>query len=240
VADQDNAPKVLETLCDRIAQRLLLPESSVEAVLSPGVPIRAGHVLDLFDGSQASRPVCAIALARRLPVLGAVAIIDRSSAEVEYASVRPDPDQAWPVVVPWPGQAVPSGHPFHSMTLGSTITRRSFWRDPWNREQNYYIDAVIDGPRLIAVFSSTDLWRAEALHLDTPPELDRRPTTEIWCCGETRTVRGWLCPTCGEADCPKCGSCRCERQARLEQTCARCHLRYQPRLLVGGLCEDCR
>lgn len=240
VGDQENSPRVLETLCDRIAQRLLLPGSSVDAALATRAPVRAGQVLELFNASQASRPVCAIALARRLPGLGAVVIIDRSTAAVSCASVRPDPEEGWPVVFPWPGQTVPSGHPFNSMTLGSTFMRRSFWRDQWNRQQDYYIDAATDGPRIVAVFSAMDLWQAEVLHLDGPREFDQRPTTEIWCCDETRAVRGWPCNTCGEPYCPKCDSCRCERQARREQTCTRCYLRYQPHLLVDGLCEDCR
>lgn len=241
VGDQDDSPRVLETLCDRIAQRLLLPESSVDAVFPARAPVRAGHVLELFNAGQASRPVCAIALARRLPGLGAVVIIDRSTRAVTCASVRPDADEGWPVVFPWPGQTVPTGHPFNSMTRGSTFTRRSFWRDQWNRQQDYYIDAVTDGPRLIAVFSATDLWQAESLHLDGPREFDQRPTTEIRCCGETRAVRGWPCDTCGEPYCPKCGSCRCQRQAAREQLCVgSCFLRYQPHLLVNGLCEECR
>jgi len=240
VGDQDNAPRVLETLCDRVAQRLLLPESSVDTVFRGREPVRAGHVLELYSASQASRPVCAIALARRLPGLGAVAIIDRATATVTCASVRPDPEAGWPVVFPWPGQQVPSGHPFVAMTSVMTFTRRSFWRDRWNRQDDFYIDAVLDGPRLVAVFSATDLWQAEALHLDGPREFDQRPTKEIRCCGETRVVRGWPCGTCSEPYCPKCSSCRCERQARREQACTRCFLRYQPHLLIDGLCEDCR
>jgi hypothetical protein len=240
VGDQEDAPRILETLCDGVAQQLLLPESSVDTVLSSREPVRAGQVLELYSASQASRPVCAIALARRLPGLGAVAIIDRGTATVTCASVRPEPEAGWPVVFPWPGQPVPSGHPFVAMTSGSTFTRRSFWRDQWNRRDDFYIDAVVDGPRLLAVFSATDLWQAEALHLDGPREFDQRPTTEIRCCGETRAVRGWPCATCGEPYCPKCGSCRCERQARREQACSRCFLRYQPHLLIDGLCEDCR
>lgn len=240
VSDQENAPQVLETVCDRIAQRLLLPESSVDAVLPTRGPVNAAHLLELFDVTQASRPVCSIALARRLPGLGAVVIVDRASAEVKYSSVRPDPEQGWPVVVPWPGQSVPSGHPFSSMVLGSTLTRRSFWRDQWDRQEDYYIDARTDGSRLVAVFSASDIWGAESLHLDGPRKFDQRPTKEIRCCGETRAVRGWPCPTCGEPYCPKCGLCRCQRQAQREQTCTSCYLRYQPHLLVEGLCEECR
>lgn len=240
VADQENAPRLLETLCDRIAQRILLPESVVDSVFSKRAPVQAADVLQLFAASQASRPVCAIAIARRLPGLGVVVVIDRSTDKVTYASVRPDPDQGWPLVFPWPGQSVPSGHPFRSTAPGFAFTRKSFWRDQWGRQEDFYIDAVTDGPRLIAVFSDTDLWQAERLHLDEPREFDQRPSTQIRCCGETRAVRGWPCPTCGQPYCPKCGACRCERLARREQSCTNCNLRLQPHLIVNGLCEECR
>ena len=241
VADQDDPPRVMETLCDRIAQALLLPKASIDAALNTRAPVRAAQVLELFGASQASRPVCAIALARRLPGLGAVVIIERFSATVTHSSVRPDPDQGWPRVFPWPGQVVPNGHPFNAASPGFTFTRRSFWRDRWDQQQDYYIDALVEGPRLIAVFSATDIWQAEPLHLDAPREFDERPTNNIRCCGQNRAVRAWPCPTCGQPNCPQCGLCRCERQAQREQLCAgSCFLRFQPHLLVNGLCEDCR
>lgn len=242
VADQEDSPRVLETLCDLIAQRLLLPESTVNALGLDKVAVRASHLVQLFETSQASRPVCAIALGRRLPGLGAVVIIDPSEARVSHSSVHPDPNEGWPVVFPWPGQSVPNGHPFNGMNLdGSTYTRRSFWRDTWGRQQDYYIDAIGDGRWVFAVFSATDLWNAEQLHLDRPPDFDERPTTAIRCCGQDRTVRGWPCPTCAEPYCPQCGLCRCQRQAQRERLCSgSCFMRYQPHLLVNGLCEECR
>ena len=65
LADQDEPGRLLETVCDRIAQRLLLPDSAARAVIGQG-PIRAQHLIDLYDATQASRPVCAIALAKHL------------------------------------------------------------------------------------------------------------------------------------------------------------------------------
>ena len=240
LTNQDDPPHILETLCDRVAQRLLLPEHLVDAV-AIGAPVRAHQVVELFNISQASRPVCSIALARRLPTLGAVVIVDSATQSVTHASVRPDPMEGWPVVFPWPGQAVPDGHPFASLRPGTGLTRKTFWRDLWNRQQDYYIDAISDATRIVAVFAAIDLWDCERIHLDRPQEYDNRPTIQIACCGQTRSVRGWPCTDCGEPDCPQCGRCRCQRQAQREQLCAgSCYLKYQPHLLVDGLCEDCR
>jgi Zn-dependent peptidase ImmA (M78 family) len=240
LADQDDPPPMLETVCDQIAQCLLLPEEIVDSVVVEG-PIRARHVLELYRASQASGPACSIALAKRLPHLGAVVIIDRAKDTVQYASVRPDPEEGWPVVFPWPGQAVPAGHPFKSMPSGADLTRKTFWRATWGSQEDYYIDAVSDDKRVIAVFSDIDVWGAERLHIDQPREFDRRPVTKIHCCGRAQTVRGYPCQDCGQPYCSLCGHCRCQRIAQKEQMCAgECFLRFQPHLLINGLCEECR
>lgn len=241
LADQDDPPRMLETVCDHIAQRLLLPDDVIDSVVGKG-PIRAHHVLELFDASHASGPVCAIALAKRLPSLGAVVIVDPTTARVTYASVRPDPDRGWPTVFPWRDQTVPQGHPLLNLAPGDSLTRRISWRNRWDAQANFYADAVDDGDgkRVIAVFSDVDAWGAERLHVDPPREFDERPITDIHCCGKSMAVRGYPCPTCGQPFCPECGHCRCERAALREQACVRCFLRFQPQLLVDGLCEECR
>ncbi|SDN07783.1 hypothetical protein SAMN04488074_13346 [Lentzea albidocapillata subsp. violacea] len=239
LGDQEDPPRMLETICDRIAQRLLIPGAVVDSVI--GGRVRATHVMDLYRACQASVPACSIAVAGRLPHLGAVAVIDRDQDEVQYASVRPDAAEGWPTVFPWPGQSVPTGHPFRSMPLGEAMTRKTFWRTPWGKQEDYYVDAVSEGRRIIAVFSDIDIWDAERLHIDEPRDFDTRPSTEIHCCGRTQTVRGYPCQDCGQPYCPVCGNCRCGRIAQKEQMCSGgCFLRYQPHLLVGGLCEECR
>ena len=240
LAEQRDPPRMLETVCDRVAQRLLLPDDIISSVVIRG-PVRAQHVIELYRVSQASEPACSIALVNRLPCLGAVAIIDRLNDSVQYATVRPDPEEGWPLVFPWPGQDVPSGHPVRTLRPGTSLTRKSFWRTAWGNQQDYYIDVVGNNKGAIAVFSDIDVWNAERLHIDQPREFDQRPVTEIRCCGQTHTVRGYPCEACGEPYCPKCGLCRCQRQAKTEQLCAGiCFLVFQPHLLVDGLCEDCR
>lgn len=237
--DQPDPAKMLETLCDRVAQKLLLPEAAVAIVVGRG-PVSARHVPDLVEATQASRPACAIALAARLAGPGAVVIIDRSAGRVEYASVQPDPEQGWPTVFPWPGQSVPAGHPIGRLDDGGTLTRKSFWETPWGKRADFYVDAIAVSGRVVAVFSVTDVWGAERLHLDAPREFDQRLQLTVRCCGQTHTVRGYPCSTCGEPFCPSCQRCRCDRRAQSEITCTKCFLAYQAHLVVDGLCEECR
>lgn len=241
LADQNDPNRMLETVCDHVAQRLLLPDEVIDRVLGAG-PIRAHHVLDIFSASQASRPVCAIALAKRLPTLGAVVIIDRPTARVSHASVRPDNDGGWPTVFPWRDQRLPGGHPLLNTTPDVPMTRRISWSNRWGAEAEFYSDAFAEPTRkrVIAVLCDRDLWNSELLHVDPARDFDDRPTLDIYCCGRSTTVRGYPCPTCQQPFCRQCGLCRCERANQREQACNECFRSFQPHLLAGGLCEECR
>ncbi len=105
VADQADPDQVIEHVCDLVASRLLVPDAMVAAVLEdvgPGGPA----VAELFAQSEASREVCAIALADRLGCDGFIALINRDEDVVTFASRahegRPYPPRR---------AAVPSGHP---------------------------------------------------------------------------------------------------------------------------------
>lgn len=238
LADHHEPDRMIEALCDRIAQRLLLSPGTLNQVIGSG-PVRSTHIRDLYNTSQASEPVCAIALAARLPGLGAALIVERTSWMVEYATVRPDTRDGWPSVFPWPKYPVPAGHPLKTMAPGSSLITKTFWRSPWGRTQSYYMDAVSGQNRVHAILCAVDVWGASEFHANEPREFDRRPTTEIYCCGRTRVVRGWLCHSCNEPDCPACGHCRCQRHVLREQACRGCFQLRLPHLLSNGVCEDC-
>lgn len=242
IADQDDPARLLETLCDRIAQKLLLSHELISVAVQ-GEPVRAEHVLLLFDLSTASLPVCAIALADRLPNLGAVVILNSEAEAVASASIKPDHDRGWPKVFPWPGEPLPPGHPLTTMDVRSPrgFRQKTYWRNRWGAQEPFYVDALPVRGQIVAVFSSVDLWAAEQLHLDPARDFDRRPSALIRCCGEDRAVRGFPCSDCGRPFCPQCGRCHCQRMAVREQLCAgSCFMQFQPHLLVGGLCEECR
>jgi hypothetical protein len=237
--DQPEPEVALETLCDRIASRLLVPDTVLRQVIGDG-PVRASHVADLFRGTSASLPVCSIALASQLPTLGAAIILRHSTGAVEYASIHPDPERGWPKVRPWPGQPTPPAHPLRGLATGASLTRRSFWAMPWGSQASFYIDAVAGANRTVAVLADTDLWSLERFHPVSTREFDDRPELEIRCCGVTRSVRAYPCSECHEPHCPQCGRCRCDRRAAVETRCAGpCGLQYMPHLLTDGLCEQC-
>ncbi len=239
LANQTEPQVMLETICDRIAQRLLLPEDMVASVLSGGV-IRAQHVVDLLDLSQASRPACAIALAQHLPGLGAIVLIDKYSLSVAHASVRPDPEEGWPLVFPWRNQPVDKWHPLVTLVSGGTLTKRISWRTPWNKTHDFFADAIADDRRTIAVFSDVDIWSPEHRRIEEPRDFDKRPLLKTYCCGQEQWVRGYPCPTCHGPFCPKCGKCRCDRNSSRAAVCTGCFLEFSSALLVDGKCEDCR
>lgn len=239
LADQDDPALLLETVCDRIAQRLLLPEDAAATVVGGG-PIKAQHLLDLYAITQASRPVCAIALARRLPGLGAIAIIDRYTGMVTHASVKPDPEQGWPKVFPWPGQHLSDSHPLLQLSPGASMTRRLPWRTPWNAQADFYVDAIDDDKRVIVVLCASDLWGVERFHPQGHREFDVRPLLKGYCCGTSFERRGYRCTECRQPYCPNCGECRCQRDAKREVACTGCFLQFQPHLVVDGLCVECR
>lgn len=130
LADLDDAAKLLESVCDRIARLLLQPDQSLAGVV-PSSIVEAKHVTDLYDATNASIHACVIALKDRLPNMGAVLVIRHGEDTVLYASVRPDDELGWPKVYPWPGQSLPTGHPLRSIHPGSTLRQRTFRTMPW-------------------------------------------------------------------------------------------------------------
>lgn len=239
LADQPEPGKMLETVCDLIAQRLLLHHNTISQLIGSG-PLRATHIVELFNASAASRPVAAIALADHLPAAGAVAIIDRGTATVTTASIKPDPAHGWPRVFPWPGQRLRDTDPLLQLQAGQSTTRRGKWRTPWGAEGTFYLDACVDDRRVYLVLSTTDLWDAERFHTPQRQVFDTRPALTVTCCGQTTIRRGYPCDNCDEPYCPLCGLCRCQRREAKEQICSSCFLATAPHLLHDGVCADCR
>ncbi len=239
IADQSDPPALLETVCDQIAQRLLLPDSLTNSVVGTSL-IRSHHVQELFDVSQASYQACAIAIARHIRGLGAVVLIGRHDGQVHHASIQPDPDDGWPEVYPWRGQVLAEAHALRGFQPGASFTRRIIWHDTWDRTAEFYADAVASERRIIAVLAGADIWKVESSYVIQPRDFDTRPFLRIYCCGQERSFRGYPCNKCRQGFCPVCKQCRCERSANTEATCSGCFLVFQGHLLIDGRCESCR
>lgn len=237
LSDQQDSAAVLETLCDRVAKSLLLPADLVGEYVTN--PVRAQNVVDMTDDSAASLPVCGIAVAERLPGLGAVVIIDRADNSISFASVRPDDDRGWPTVYPWPGELVATGHSILDLVAGGSMTRRSFWTNRWGNRADYFIDAVASERRICAVFSAADLWKTETLPSLVEHDFGTRLISSFRCCGVEQDVRGYPCSRCGRGFCRKCGNCRCTSIADFEGKCVECFSITPAHLLREGRCELC-
>lgn len=240
LADQDEPEKLLETICDRVAQKLLVQAADIARVLGEG-PLKAHHVPKLSALSQASRPASAIGLAKQLQGLGAVVIIDSYSREVQSSSVQPDPVRGWPTVIPWPGQTITEGHQLARLQPGESKTVRMVWENPWGNREHYYVDAYADEKRIYAIFSATDLWGAIAFHPHSDRQFDQRPNLTGYCCGRAFEGRSYPCNTCSQPYCPQCKGCRCDREAARNQVCSGgCFMSRPAHLLVDGICAECR
>ena len=239
LADLDDPGRMLETVCDHIAQELLLTDDVVRQVVGDGPPV-AQNLLDLYTATHASRPVCAIALARHLPGLGAVTIINRKDRTVAHASVKPDPEKGWPQVFPWRGQQVPAGHSLLALPTGQRMTRRLSWRTPWDAQADYFVDAVAEVNWIHVLFSGSDLWNIESFQVPIERDFDTRPKLWGYCCGRKFETRGYPCPNCRKPYCPSCKNCPCDRASAAAVVCTNCFIERQAHLVTDGVCLDCR
>lgn len=239
VYDQQDHEAILETICDQIAQQLLLPTATVGEFLSGRVP-RAQDVLDLFDGSSASRPVCAIAVAHYLPKFGAVALIERATMSVASSSVSPDPENGWSFIYPWPGQQLSSGHQLRNVGDGTEVTRRVSWMGRFGRSEEFFVNAVGTSKGIVAVFAAEDLWGMPGLARVVDRQWDDRLTLRGECCGEPFQTRGHPCQTCKTPFCPRCGKCAHQRRDARDVQCTECFVLRPPSTIIDGVCEECR
>lgn len=239
VYDQQDHEAILETICDQIAQQLLLPAATVGEFLSGRSP-RARDVLELFDGSSASKPVCAIAIAQYLPKFGAVALIERTTMRVVSSSVSPDPDKGWSFIYPWPGQELSPGHQLRNIHDGVEVIRRVSWMGRFGRSEDFFVNAIGTPNAIVAVFAAEDLWGVPGLPLVVDREWDGRLTLHGECCGVLFQTRGYPCSTCKTPFCPQCGNCLHQRRDARDVQCTECFVLKPVSTIIDGVCADCR
>ena len=77
------------------------------------------------------------------------------------------------------------------LAAGSSTSRRLSWSTPWGTQADFYVDAVADDKRVIAVFSDSDLWDIEQFHPGLDHDFDTRPQLTGYCCGTSFERRGY-------------------------------------------------
>ena len=234
IADQPNPERVLEQLCDHIAADLLIPLETIDQTLQ-GNPPDANTVFSLFAATSASRSACVVAIARRLPCDGFVALIEQDSDLVFFASRSRDTRP-----YAWRGDPVPEGHPLRRAVPPERT--RTWWPYSGGSERRQlFMSTATQSGWTVAVLTENNLFDVPGFHFSQPIEDDRGYNGYIVCpCGYSGKTRWWPCKICGVSQCPQCGECECARRNRKRVTCDNCFMAVLPHLVVEGLCDACR
>jgi hypothetical protein len=199
-----------------------LPEPAIDEILAGATPT-VDHLRQLHASSQASEEVCAIALASRLPVRGAVVLIRRRTATVAFAA-----GNGWPPLRVPRGLAVPSRHPLRDL---GTRQRWTGWTTadfrlalaehpmtslaPHSAEELLHTDALAGPLRTAAI-----LLDSSNTHEDINRNLtggyvsSQEPGSaqlahSCLICGNSAPSDNYPCDECAVAPCSRCGRCRC-------------------------------
>lgn len=224
LADRANPPADLERLCDAIAAEILIPASAVTRLLAGSQP-EPGHLRQLYAASSASEEVCAIALASRIPVRGAVLLIRRDTATVTFAATSGYPLLRIPRDLP-----VPPRHPLRDL---GTRQQWTGWTTPDLRVALADLPAKASESRIphesmLRVRAEAGPRRTTAVLFDiaTPGDFTenfsgraRQPASgeaegldlnSCPACGQDSARSSYPCEDCGVPPCPACGRCHCQ------------------------------
>ena len=115
LGDLADSERVLESLCDAIAARLLIPNALRTAALADGPSAEA--LVQLFETTNASRSACAVAVANALPAEGFVALVDAEAPGSVFFGARTADTRPYA----WAGEAIPQSHPLARLTGITTV-----------------------------------------------------------------------------------------------------------------------
>lgn len=227
-----------ERICDAFAGLVLIPDEVLQSVVGNRRPV-AADLRNLFDACQGSREACAVRLAQRLRCDGYVALLDPKSRSVRFASPSPECGYPWAR-----GTLIPPDH--HAWSVISTGVYRGEGEVAWasRHRRNYWLDAVLDGGVIHAVFASDRYWVATGLGILSDPS--RTVATPMLMSGHCAHCRARVfgthaCDKCGDVTCRTCGRCGCGAPQRSAGVCNRCHLRKaRSQFRLGSaLCREC-
>ena len=235
---EDGGKEAEERVCDAFAGAILIPKTTVDAVLGGRRP-EARHIPQLFAESNGSREACAVRLSERMNCFGYVALLDPGPREVRFASASPSCPYIWRR-----GTPLPASHPAWRATGKSHF--RGEGEVVWSGggRKNLWLDAVFDRSVVCAIFAEERYWAGEGLGLLSgasggPARTIALSGTCKHCGASTWGYKP--CEKCGDVRCRSCGKCGCGAKVVADRVCPRCFLvkattQYRP---GSEVCRDC-
>lgn len=238
--DDDGGRALEERVCDAFAGRVLIPDDLVAATLDGRQP-EARDVVQLFSTSEGSREACCVRLSERLASFGYIAILDAGRHEVVFAAASGSCPYVWRR-----GSSLPGGHPVWRAAERGNFRGEGevIWE---GGRKDLWLDAVIDGDLVVAVFAEDRHWPDQGLGLLRGASITS--AREIAITGDCRHcgARTWgyrACAQCGDVRCRSCGKCGCGASpaALRERRCNRCFLVKASSQFVdtSDICSECR
>jgi hypothetical protein len=237
--DRDGGLVAEERICDAFAGSVLIPDASVQTVLSGGRP-RASHLRLLYDATVGSLEACAVRLAERIGCDGYVALMDPTTRRIRFASASPQCEHAW-----GRGTLLPHGHAAWKAVNGAYQGQGDIvWSS--GKRRRMWLDAVGSSRLVVAVFSDDPYFGSSPTGLTVLDDPGITRDTGVLLSGTCRHCGGpaWgtkACDKCGDPTCKHCGRCGCGAPAPSMRTCPKCHL-TKPRALFprgSAECRDC-
>lgn len=239
IADADEGrDRIEERICDAFAGRVLIPDDSVRVILNGEHP-RAAHVTQLFNSCNGSLEACVVRLAEHLPCDGYIALLDRSTYTLRFASASPECGYSW-----GRGSKIPMNHSAWSAARSGSFNGEGevVWAS--GQRKNMWLDAVGNGPLVTAVFSANRYWGGAGLSILSDASITKAMPTFMGgtCAHCGANVFGLrACDKCGDVKCRRCGRCGCGAPTPLMKTCSTCHMtKGKSQFHAGSLiCRDC-
>ena len=231
--DFEEPGQVEEAVCDEFAAAILLPDEMVDEHIPETGPT-AADVIALWEASHASRAAACVAASRRLLSPGYVMLCNLGATALFTAAhrtrfgVRADTPQG------------PDSIPAKAARNGSTYRGEGVLTFPsGSQSPTVQGDAAVSGDYVFCVFITTKApWKK--LNLIAEKKAKRAPKPCPRCEEPFVHWDNMICKRCGEHRCPHCGDCGCPNVAPEEATCQNCFLTKSARLIVDGVCTDCR
>lgn len=220
-----------EAICDSFAGRVLIPDELVEEVI-PGTGPTASDVVELWRAAvTASRAAAAVRAAEKLGAPGHV-MIATTDGIAQFTATR-----GIDYIVA-PGSQQHHGVVRRAGRLGHAQGDDHVTYRTGTASEEFHVDAVRVDDYVFAVFTKG---RASWVRLHVLQDRQFGPEEAV-CPDCDHNFEAWSKhPDCGEPLCPACGRCGCHRRRLTqEEMCSNCFKLVAVRLLVNGLCDDCR